>query len=123
MSSIESKIIDADFAEIERRLAAQICMEAGLTEETLRRFSEQRFEMKSLRFGKRESMRAASIGKTEAILHETHDPIGILAREMWDEEVLGRMVRPYKPRQQPKKQDDSRAKVKAARAQRRRQGK
>ena len=119
----EPKIIDADFAEIERRLVAHIFTEAGLTEETLRRFSEQRFEMKSLRSGKMEAMRAASIGKTEAILHEARDPIGILAREMWDEGVLGRMVRPYKPRQQPKKQDHARAKVKAARAQRRRQGK
>lgn len=123
LSGSDSALIDADFADIERRLLAQIFAEAGLTEETLRRFSEQRFEMKSLRFGKREAMRAASMGKTETLLHEAHDPIGILAREMWDEEVLGRMVRPYKPRQQPQKQDHSRVKVKAARAQRRRQKK
>ena len=66
MSSIESKIIDADFADIERRLLARIFAEAGLTEETLRRFSEQMFEIKPVRFGKREALRAASMGKTEA---------------------------------------------------------
>lgn len=114
LSGSDSALIDADFADIERRLVAQIFAEAGLTEETLRRFSEQRFEMKSLRFGKLEARRSAE---------RLDMPINILAREMWDEEVLGRMVRPYKPRQQPQKQDHSRAKVKAARAQRRRQKK
>ena len=69
MSSIEGTpraLIDLDFADIERRLVAQIGMDTGLTEETLRRFSEQMFEIKSVRFGKRGALRAASMGETEA---------------------------------------------------------
>lgn len=92
MSSTESKIIDADFAEIERRIVAVQGILA----------MEERM-MTPLGFGEMS--------------------VNQIAREMWDGEVLGRMVRPYKPRQQPQKQDHSRAKVKAARAQRRRQKK